>query len=63
MKQGFFLTSEYGAAAVEYAVALIAVIIIGGAGSISIGGGSTQMVANASVVVSAAETASQSANN
>ena len=56
-----FRKSESGAAAVEYAVILIVVTIIGGAGVIAIGQASQQTVINADSVVGAACTAGANA--
>ena len=56
-----FRKSESGASLVEYAVALIVVTIVGGAGVIAIGTGSGTLATNADGVVQTAVTASDAA--
>ena len=58
-----FRKSESGAAAVEYAVILIVVTIIGGAGVIAIGQASGRTVTNADLVVGAACSQAAAAGN
>lgn len=53
-----FKKSEAGASLVEYAVALIVVTIVGGAGVIAIGGDSGDLATNAELVTSDAVTCS-----
>ena len=63
MNLRWFFQCEFGASAVEYAVALLVVTIIGGAGAVSLGGSTTQLAGNASAVVSAVESESNIASN
>ena len=56
-----FRKDESGASLVEYAVALIVVTIVGGAGVILIGQNAGTLTSNASTVVTSAQAASSNA--